>query len=133
MTADSLPDAELDVLSCLWKHGDLTAREVREKLKSVRPMSHSAVSTLLTRLLDKGMVTRRKCGRSFLYRAVKKAQRAGRRVVSEALEKVFGGNPAAVVSSLFETRRPTPDELNQLQQLVDDLRSQQRQPKGTKP
>ena len=131
MTNDSLPDAELDVLSCLWKHGDLTAREVREQLASSRPMTHSAVSTLLIRLLEKGMVTRRKSGRSFAYRAVKKAQRAGIRVVSETLERVFGGNPIAVVSSLFESRRPTADELNQLQELVDQLRTQQSQ-KGAK-
>lgn len=125
MTSDSLPGAELDVLSCLWKHGELTAREVREKLAGSRPMTHSAVSTLLARLLEKGMVTRKKQGRSFGYRAVRKAQRAGRRVVSETLERVFGGNPAAVVSSLFETRPPTAEELDQLQNLVDQLRSQQ--------
>ena len=125
MTADSLPDAELDVLSCLWKHGDLTAREVREKLDGTRPMTHSAVSTLLIRLLDKNMVSRRRKGRSFVYRAVRKAERAGRRVVSETLEKVFGGNPAAVVSSLLEARRPTREELDQLQDLLDELRSAQ--------
>jgi BlaI family penicillinase repressor len=132
MTNDSLPDAELDVLSCLWKHGELTGREVRERLASSRPMTHSAVSTLLTRLLEKGMVARKKSGRSFTYRAVKKAQRAGIRVVTEALERVFGGNPIAVVSSLFESRRPTAEEVNQLQELVDQLRTQQSE-KGAKP
>lgn len=130
MTSDSLPDAELDVLSCLWKHGELSARDVREKLTASRPMTHSAVSTLLTRLLEKGMVTRKKQGRSFEYRAVKKAQRAGRRVVSDTLERVFGGNPAAVVSSLFETRPPTAHELDQLQNLVDQLRAEQDPTKG---
>lgn len=131
MTADSLPDAELDVLSCLWKHGELTAREIREKLERSRPMTHSAVSTLLARLLDKGMVTRKKDGRSFLYRAVRKAQKAGRRVVSDTLDRVFGGNPAAVVSSLFETRRPTANELDELQELLDELRDGQEN-KGAK-
>ena len=131
MTNDSLPDAELDVLSCLWKHGDLTARDVREKLAASRPMTHSAVSTLLARLLEKSMVSRRKSGRSFTYRAVQKSQRAGMRVVSDTLERVFGGNPIAVVSSLFESRRPTADELNQLQELVDQLRTQQSE-KGAK-
>ncbi len=126
MTADSLPDAELDVLSCLWKHGELTAREVRENLEDSRPMTHSAVSTLLTRLMDKGMVTRKKRGRSFVYRAVRKAQKAGRRVVSDTLERVFGGNPAAVVSSLFETRRPTSNELDELQELLNELRDKQK-------
>ena len=113
------------MLSCLWKHGDLTAREIRERLHRSRPMTHSAVSTLLSRLLEKGMVGRRKAGRAFVYRAVTKAQKAGRRVVAETLDRVFGGNPSAIVSSLFESRRPTAEELDELQELLDELRNKQ--------
>jgi BlaI family penicillinase repressor len=124
MPAENLPDAELEVVSCLWKHGDLTARQLREHLHKSRPLSHSAVSTLLQRLQDKKMVTRRKAptGKAFIYRAVGKSQKAGRRLADGILHRVFGDDPLAIVSSLFETRKPTADELNQLQQLLNRLR-----------
>ena len=50
MDENQLPDAELEVLACLWKHGQLTARSIREEMVGYRPMTHAAVSTLLKRL-----------------------------------------------------------------------------------
>ena|SRR5579863_3794745 len=120
-----LPDAELEVLACLWRKGEATAREIREAMVTYRPLTHSAVSTLLTRLQDKGLVTRRKgpVGKAFLFRAARQPKRTHRRLVGDLLERVFGGDALAVVSSLFETRPPSPDELDRLQQLLDDLRT----------
>lgn len=133
MTADQeLPDAELEVLACLWQKGEATAREVRESMESYRPLTHSAVSTLLTRLQDKGLVSRRKgpVGKAFLFRANERPKRTRRRLVGDLLERVFGGDALAVVSSLFETRTPTEDELERLQELLDDLKSTTPRSKG---
>jgi predicted transcriptional regulator len=90
-------------------------------------MTHSAVSTLLARLHEKGLVTRRKgpVGKALLFKAASRPQRAYRRILGDLLERVFGGDPLAVVSSLFETRRPTPEELERLEQLVEQLRREQ--------
>lgn len=124
MVEETLPDAELEVLACLWKHGEMTARQVRERMESYRPMTHSAVSTLLKRLQDKGMVDRKKgpAGKAFLFLPKSRPKPAYRRIVQDLLQRVFGGNSLAVVSSLFETQPPTADELDELQQLVDRLR-----------
>jgi predicted transcriptional regulator len=121
----TLPDAELEVLACLWQKGEATARDVREAMAGYRPLTHSAVSTLLTRLQEKGLVARRKgpVGKAFLYRAAGQPKRRRRRLVGDLLERVFGGDALAVVSSLFETRPPSAEELDRLQQLLDQLRS----------
>lgn len=127
-----LPDAELEVLACLWQKGEATARDVRESMQHYRRLTHSAVSTLLTRLQDKGLVTRRKgpIGKAFLFRAIAQPKRTRRRLVGDLLERVFGGDPLAVVSSLFETRTPTQDELERLQELLDELKSASPRNKG---
>jgi BlaI family transcriptional regulator, penicillinase repressor len=133
MTADQeLPDAELEVLACLWQKGEATAREVRESMEGYRPLTHSAVSTLLTRLQDKGLVSRRKgtVGKAFLFRANERPKRTRSRLVGDLLERVFGGDALAVVSSLFETRTPTEDELERLQKLLDELKSTAPRSKG---
>jgi len=120
-----LPDAELEVLASLWRKGEATARDVREELKAFRPLTHSAVSTLLTRLQEKGLVTRRKgpVGKAFLFRAADRPKRTRRRLVGDLVERVFGGDALAVVSSLFETRPPSAEELDRLQLLLDQLRA----------
>jgi BlaI family transcriptional regulator, penicillinase repressor len=120
-----LPDAELEVLACLWQKGEATARDVRESMAAFRPLTHSAVSTLLARLQKKGLVARRKgpAGKAFLFRAIGRPKATRRRLVGDLLERVFGGDALAVVSSLFETRPPNADELDRLEQLLRQLRS----------
>ena len=78
-TDDALPDAELEVLACLWQKGEATARDVREAMASYRPLTHSAVSTLLARLQEKGLVGRRKgpVGKAFLFRATDRPSARG--------------------------------------------------------
>jgi len=127
MAEEQLPDAELEVLACLWRHHELTAREVREQMETYRPMTHSAVSTLLRRLQDKRLITRKKgpVGKAFVYRAAVAPRRAYRRIVRELMERVFGGNGMALVSALFETHPPTAEQLDELQDLLDELRRKQ--------
>jgi len=121
----TLPDSELEVLACLWQKGEATAREVRESMAAYRPLTHSAVSTLLARLQEKRLVTRRKgpFGKALLYRAADRPKRTRRRIVGDLLQRVFGGDALAVVSSLFETRPPSAEELDRLEQLLAELRS----------
>jgi BlaI family penicillinase repressor len=124
--APALPDAELDVLACLWRGGEATARELREALAESRPMSHASVATLLARLQDKGLVDRRKgkVGKAFVYRATDRPATGRRRVVKRMLERVFGGDSLALATTLFQTKPLEADELNALQQLVDKLREE---------
>jgi len=122
MDETQIPDAELDVLACLWKHGQLTARAVRERLSDHRPMTHAAVSTLLGRLQDKDMVAREKgpVGKAFLYRAKGDPRKTYRRIVGDMVERIFSGNAMALVSTLLEARLLSRDELPQLRKLLDE-------------
>ena len=124
MDENQLPDAELEVLACLWKQGQLTARSIREQMVGYRPMTHAAVSTLLKRLQDKGMVAREKgpVGKAFLYRATTGPRKTYRRIVDDLIERIFSGNGTALISTLLETRPPSPDELEELQKLLDEYR-----------
>jgi BlaI family penicillinase repressor len=124
-TEPVLPDAELEVLACLWQKGEATARDVREAIAAYRPLTHSAVSTLLARLQEKDLVARRKgpVGKAFLFRAIGRPKSTRRRLIGDLVERVFGGDALAVVSSLFETRPPNSEELDRLEQLLSQLRS----------
>jgi predicted transcriptional regulator len=123
LSVEQLPDAELDVLACLWRLGGATVREVRDSLKSFRPMTHGAAGALLSRLEAKGLVVREKApvGKAFVYRPAHEATDGYQQVVTSVLERVFGGSSVALVNSLLQTRRPTPDELEKLRELLETL------------
>jgi len=124
MPEAALPDAELDVMVCLWRHGPQTARELREALVPTRPMTHASTSTLLMRLSEKGLVGREKgtVGKAFVFRPLVSPHAIRRHLVGDLLDRVFGGSGVALVSTLLESRRPTARELDELSALVDQLR-----------
>src|SRR4030095_12079423 len=124
MAEERLPDAELEVMACLWRLREATARQVRESMKSYRPMAHTSVVTLLGRLEAKGLVKRAKgpVGKAFVYTPLSRPGKTYRRVVRDCLQRVFGGNGPALVASLFETQPPTLEEVAELQRLLDGLR-----------
>ena len=119
-----VPDAELEVLTCLHRRGEATARDIREALWDQRPMAHGSVLTLLGRLERRGLVARKKgsVGKAFVYMPTGRQAAAMRPVMRRLVDRVFAGSPVDLVASLFETRPPTPQELDAIQRLVRDLR-----------
>jgi predicted transcriptional regulator len=115
----------LDVIACLHRHGEATAAQLRETMQSYRPMSHGAIVTLLKRLEAKNVVSRKKgpVGKAFVYSPVQRRSPALRNVVRDLLQRIFHGDGAALVASLFETRPPTAEEVRKIQEMLNDLRS----------
>lgn len=121
-----LPSAERDVIACLHHLGETTSRQIRDALRKVRPMSHPSVVTLLRRLEVKGLVAKRKgpVGKAFLFRATRHPQATLAGIVRHFVERVFQGNSVSLMASLLESRPPTANEVDQLQDLLDNLRRQ---------
>ena len=124
-TVERLPGAELEVLACLWHIGEATARQVRETMGTYRPMTHGSMVTLLKRLEAKDMVAREKgtVGKAFVYRPTKSARPMHRRIIRDVVQRIFGGNGVEMVSTLLDTKPPTARELDQLQELLSQLRT----------
>jgi predicted transcriptional regulator len=69
-------------------------------------------------------VKRRKAdqGKAFIYRPAKGHARTFGPGASSLVQRAFGGRPAALVASLFETRPPSTQEIDELEALVERLR-----------
>jgi BlaI family transcriptional regulator, penicillinase repressor len=121
----SLPEAELDVLSCILRQKRITAREIREALALVRPMAHASVVTLLIRLENKHLVRKEKGpqGKAFVYETTQERAKVYRSLVGTMLQRVFGGNGMALVHSLFEAKPPDAEEIDRLQEMLDRMRA----------
>ncbi len=124
---DKIPEAELEVLACLDRLDSATARELREAMDASRPMAHGSMVTLLKRLEARNLVVRSKgpSGKAFVYRAAPESSAAVSRALARVRERVFDGDPVALVASLFEASAPDADQLDELQDLLDRLRDQE--------
>lgn len=122
--SQKIPDAERDVLVCLNRLEKATVREIRDQLAPVRKLESSSVLTLLGRLEERKLVTRRKAdkGKAFIFRPTAASKRACRDLMKDLFQHVFAGDTMAFMASFFETRKPTPAEIEQLHTLLDELR-----------
>lgn len=120
-----LPDAERDVLACLNRLGEATVRDIRETLLPVRKLEAPSVLTLLKRLEAKHLVTKRKAdkGKAFIFQPTPESAGACRGLMSDLFQRVFAGDTMAFMASFFETKKPSEKEIEDLQQLLDDLKS----------
>lgn len=121
-----LPEAELEVLAGIGQLGEATATEIRRWLAPFRPMSHASVSTLLRRLESKGRVRRRKAdrGKAYVYTTAGDPSALLGREVGRVLHRLFAGDSASLVASLFGEHKPSRDELARLKDLVDSLEAE---------
>jgi BlaI family penicillinase repressor len=120
-----IPDAEMELLATLNRLGTATARELRDALSDQRPMAHGSVLTLLGRLEAKSLVTKQKApsGKAFVYRATRTGSGVNKPLLRKLVDRVFGGSSVQLVATLLDSRKPSAAELDELQQLLDDLRS----------
>ncbi|HEX4642114.1 MAG TPA: BlaI/MecI/CopY family transcriptional regulator [Candidatus Acidoferrales bacterium] len=95
-----LAPLELECLSVLWPLGESTVREIHGALAASRPRAYTTVMTIMDRLAQKGIVTRRKVGRAFRYQASLSAEEARLKAVQKIVEGFFDGSPEALAAHL---------------------------------
>ena len=95
--------AELELLRVLWERGPSTVREVHEALGT--GTGYTTTLKLFQLMAEKGLVTRDATQRSHIYSAVSEAETTQRQLVSDLLQRAFGGSPTKLVmQALSETR-----------------------------
>ena len=98
------PPLELLCLRALWRLGEGNVRAVRQIVAESRPLAYTTIMTVLDRLVRKGMLTRRKSGRSFAYSPQSTRDAARRAALRELLDGYFDGSEEELLQ--FLRRRP---------------------------
>lgn len=110
---------ELEILRVLWRQGPCTVREVHEDLRDQHPVGYTTILKLLQIMVEKGIAVRDESARSHVYRAAISEDRTKRRLVSELVDRAFDGSAADLIVQALSARRVSPDELQQIRELLD--------------
>jgi predicted transcriptional regulator len=103
MTRHSILDLaplELECLSALWPMGEGTVRDIHHQLAMARPRAYTTVLTIMDRLAQKGIVTRRKVGRAYRYHANLSVDEARLKAVEKIVAGFFDGSADALAAHL---------------------------------
>ena len=119
---ERITEAEHAVMEALWDRPRLTATEVCEAVCTARDWSLATVKTLLSRLVQKGVLAAEPDGRRYLYTPlIARDEYVGgesRRLV----DRLFGGSAASLVAHLAESEALTDNDLAEIEALLKELR-----------
>ena len=121
----SLPrptDAELAILRVLWDRGPATVRQVHEVLAGARETGYTTTLKLMQIMAEKGLVTRNESARTHVYTAQLSRQETQRQLVSDLLDRAFGGSAAALVLQALSAGETSSEELQRIRELIDTYR-----------
>ena len=114
-------DAELALLRILWSRGPSTVREVFDVLTTQRDAGYTTVLKTLQIMHDTGFVHRDTSQRSHVYTPVFSQAQVQGRLVSDMVDKAFGGSAGRLVLRALTDAPADPEELAAIRALLDEL------------
>ena len=111
-------DLQLRILQILWNRPDVTVSEVHAALRPERDLAYTTVATMLRKMEERGLVSHRAEGRSYLYRAAVAEEEVGRSMTDHVVERMFEGSLTEAVNHLLRTREVSREELDELGRLI---------------
>lgn len=121
-------DLELQILGVLWNAGPLAVRDVLEQMPDGKSRAYTTILSCLQVMEKKGLVSHRRQGQVYLYRAAVPQQRVLGSMVSDLLRNVFGGRPSAALQYFIAAGDCAPDEIERLRLLVEQAEGAQGKP-----
>ena len=123
---NTLGALERDVMAVVWSHGEISVRDACVRLGSA--VAYTTVMTTMDRLFKKGLLTRYKVGRAFLYRASATREEMEGAVAAELVQSLLqrdGGEPLPILSSLVDAVSDRDRALlDELERLIREKRRQ---------
>ncbi len=126
--ASTYTEVELEFMHVVWESGEVGTEEVQRVLRrSGRELSDGSIRKVLSILVKKGHLTRRKTGRSFLYKAKIPQKKANIKMVQDLLKRGFRGSPSLMMAALLESRTVNKRDMKKIQQLIAKYERQSEQ------
>lgn len=116
-------ESELEILRVLWDKQEATVREVHEVLSVFKESGYTTTLKLMQIMFEKGLVTRNDAGKTHIYQAAVSKEGTQKQMLDKMVNSLFGGSATQLVmQALGNNKPPTADELNEIQQLLDNLK-----------
>lgn len=118
--ADKLPElskAEYEVMRVLWKHKELSVRELHDKLTN--GWAYSTTKTVMDRMVKKELLRRENFHGVYVYKPLVSRPAGLARMVSFFANSVLELDASTVVAMFAKNQSLSKEELKELEELVE--------------
>ena len=109
-----LTDAEWQIMNALWQGYPATARQVGGRLGGEVSWAYTTIKTMLSRLVDKKVVSEAKQGNTSVYEPIVSRSRARSKALRTLVDQAFDGAFGPMLHFLVEDQKLSEKERQQL-------------------
>lgn len=117
-------ESELEILQLLWQKGLATVREVHEELAKTKDVGYTTTLKLMQIMHEKGLVKRDESMRTHVYQPAVNKEKTQKHLLTKMIDSLFGGSSTQLVLQALGEQKASPEELAQIQTLLDNLKKQ---------
>ena len=125
MDTPPLGDQQLEILRFISERAPVTPRQVADHFGETRGLARTTVITVMEKLREKGLLTRRKAGGAFQYSTVVAPPDVEQGMVERFIEQTLGGSILPFVAYLTRGKKLSSQEAAELKRLARDLEAQE--------
>ena len=106
------------LLDYVWAHPECTAETCREGIASERRLKDSTIRTILRNLEEKGYVTHKVEGRTFVYRAADSRRNVAVEAARQLIDRFCDGSVEELLVGLVDNQVLEPKQLQRLAEKI---------------
>jgi len=120
-----LGDLEADIMEHIWDMGEVTVRQVYSRLKEKREIAYTTVMTVMTRLAEKGILSKVETRSAHLYKAHLSKNEFTRSTVKQVMDRLLEDFSSPVINQFMEfLESENPEKIEELARIIEKKRKQ---------
>lgn len=119
-------EAELEILSILWKLKEASVRQVHERLAETKDTGYTTTLKIMQIMHAKGMLTRDEESRTHIYRPLVKQGDTQKSLLKNLLTTAFGNSSKSLVIQALGQEKPSKEEMDEIRAFLDNLENDNR-------
>ena len=126
-TYQRLPESELDIMLVLWNHTPpMNRMEIEKVINMKKSLAPTTILSLLARLEAKNFVKVTKQGKMNLYTPLVSQSDYQAHESQSVLEKLYGNSLKKFVTSLYQGKKVSSEEIQELSDFLKELEDREK-------
>lgn len=92
---------ESEIMAEVWKSDQSTVRDVFEQLKSKKKIAYTTIMTVMGRLAEKGILSRKKVRNAYVYQPKVTREQIAKGIITDVVDKILAGDSTVLVAHLL--------------------------------
>ena len=118
-------EKELEILQVMWNKQAVSVKDVHEALGGDEINGYTTILKFMQIMHEKGLVKRDDSMRTHIYQAAVNKEKTQKHLLNKMIDSLFGGSPTQlVIQALGNNHKASPEEIEKIQRLLDNLKTQ---------